>query len=154
MRIEKNVCQRCGGVILVATRGREFPGQMWTPDGAKPLCGCLPKQGEKWRINPDETHIGAVTFTTESQTSSDSSLKIEARTRWDGCTDLYLTEREVDREDEESYHHICDLDEFIATLQSVRKKARSYFYGEFSVATISEEERLRKIAAFQQEEQE
>lgn len=102
-----------------------------------------------WHIVPDETHNAAVTF---AFTNVDADLKLKVTTKWDGCTHLCINEvAEVDGDEEECYHHICDLDEFIAALQAVRDKARSYFHGEFGVATVSDEERWQKIAAFQKE---
>jgi hypothetical protein len=164
-----NTCERCGGAKLAWDKTGTVPGGPWTEvigniqtvisDHTTPapisagytpsilkLCNCSPEQPKhaKWRIIPDETYCGAVTFVNEQ-----SGTKLKATTKWDGCTDLWL-----DGDEEECCQHVCDLDAFIASLQSVREKARSYFYGEFGVATLSDEERLQKIAAFQKEVQE
>jgi hypothetical protein len=175
-----NICERCGGAKLAWDKTWAVPGGPWTEvvgniqtvisDHTTPaptsagytpsilkLCNCLPEQPKqanneqaeaKWHIVPEETHCGAVTFT-----NKESEIKLKAMTKWDGCTNLWLTEV-INGSEEECYHHICDLDKFIAALQDVREKARSYFYGDFSVAPVDDEEILPKIAAFQKEEQE
>jgi hypothetical protein len=57
---KSNICGRCGGVISITSRGREYPGQMWTPDGWKPLCGCPPEQ-PKHDGNLDKDKYATVT---------------------------------------------------------------------------------------------
>lgn len=101
-------------------------------------------EDESWTVDPQGSSAYRVTFTNASP-----SMRIEAITKWDGCTDLYTTE-----DDGECYHHICDLDTWIAQLQALREKARAYFDGEFCVSGISDEERLQRITIFQQQERE
>lgn len=160
-------CPKCGNQIIPYTTTTIEPtfsngftsATIITSDHAMPFCVCSLKPVRhdgnldgKWHINPENTHTNDITFISESQTSSDSSRMLNVRTRWGGCTDLYIAEKEEGEEEEECYHHICDLDQFIVSLQAIRAKSRSYFYGEFCTAPISKEERLRKITAFQKEE--
>jgi len=97
----------------------------------------------KWHLESDKTGTHWVQFAIEC-----SIGKLRVGTKWDGCTHLWL---DVGGDDE-CYHHICDLDEFITYLQTVRDKARRYFGGEFGVSGVAEEEMLYKIKMFQSEE--
>ena len=105
-----------------------------------------------WRIvttEPYDTCTGAVTFETDFET-----CHIKASTKWDGCTNIWITDKPGTGEEEKCYHHVCDLDTLIVALQDVREKARSYFYGDFCVGTINEDEVKQKIVEFQQQETE
>jgi hypothetical protein len=97
----------------------------------------------KWHIEPEGTMTHHVQFVLGCDMG-----KLRAGTKWDGCTHLWL---DVDTEDE-CYHHICDLDEFIAFLQALRDKARRHFDGEFGVSGVAEEEMNHKIEMFKSEE--
>lgn len=103
----------------------------------------------KWRIVVDETSTTSVAFTLDDAPHTLSRMKVA--TKWDGCTHLWLYEKDDHTGEEiESYYHICNLDEFIAQLQAVREKARTYFFGDFSLAPITEAERLEQIAKLEQ----
>ncbi len=100
----------------------------------------------QWRIFPEDTFTGSVHFVSQSPIGN-----LEISTKWDGCTHLWIEDE--NQEDGKYYQHICDLDCYIAYLQSCRNKARRYFGGEFGVAPVNNDERLLQIKAFQQEEQ-
>ena len=100
----------------------------------------------QWHIVPEKTYTGSVHLVNQSPMG-----KLEAATRWDGCTHLWVEDE--DQEDGQYYQHICDLDIYIAYLQACREKSRRYFGGEFSLSPINETARLRKIKEFQQAEQ-
>lgn len=91
-----------------------------------------------WRLLPEDTHTAVVTFG-----SKEHGLRVA--TKWDGCSDIWITEEE-DGIAQTCYHHICDLDELIAVLQDVRAKGRAYFDGEFCVAPLCQDERDQKVA--------
>lgn len=110
------------------------------------------KQPTKWRIVTDEpydTCSGAVEFESDMV---DQSMHVSISTKWDGCSNIWITQKHAGTEEETCYHHICDLDAFIQSLQDVREKARSYFNGEFCIATLDEEEVQQKIAEYRQQE--
>lgn len=107
-----------------------------------------PAHDGKWRLVPEDTYPAAVKFVLKSP-----DMDMEATTKWDGCTDLLFTEKSANGDEEMCYHHICDLDLFIARLQEMRAKARAYFDGEFSVAPLTDEQRQQKMVVIQQEEQ-
>lgn len=111
----------------------------------------VPPVAIKWCVVTTEeydTCVGAVTLQADFETSH-----IKASTKWDGCTNIWIADDDGDGV-ETCYHHICDLDAFIAALQSLREKARAYFGGEFCIATLNEEDVRQKIAEFRTQESE
>lgn len=106
---------------------------------------------KQWHVvtdDPYDTCRSAVTFEAEVD-----SFSVEAMTKWDGCTHLWLSDCRTP-DDEAAYIHICDLDEFIAALQVMRAQALAYFGGEFCVGLLREDEVQPKIDALKQQEME
>lgn len=109
----------------------------------------------KWKIIPEETSIASITFVLDNEASSMGAIKVS--TKWDGCTHLWLPYDErlsCWHEDKLCYHHVCDMDQFILYLQSVRERARAYFNGEFGLAPLVKHEHRLRVKEIQAQEQE
>lgn len=117
----------------------------WTGETCKASEPVEYQQG--WKIVPEKTYTGAVTFKADTPMGA-----ITVTTEWDGCTHLWIPDSYEALSEETCYHHIYDLDEFIAYLQAVREKARRFFGGDFERGVLSEQERERMIEKFQEEE--
>ena len=108
------------------------------------------KPAIKWRIVPEESNETSVVFI------SDGSMGgLKASTKWDGCTHLWfpLDNRfDVWHDQGLHYEHICDMDEFILYLQSMRDRARIYFGGGFD-APLSKRQCKDRIMELQRKEQ-
>lgn len=70
---------------------------------------------------------------------------LHAYVKWDGCTHLWFRDQVIEHP-LGCYHHICDIDDFLVCIQSLREKVTQTFDQERMA--MSEEKRLDGILPF------
>ena len=75
-------------------------------------------------------------------TWSNEAQYLHAYVKWDGCTHLWFKADQGNVHPQGCYHHICDIDGFIQTMQSLRKKAAQKFDRDIEAMSHSERKGL------------
>lgn len=87
---------------------------------------------DEWILDEEENHKNSVFFNFMNKEIGLNSCYMRAAVKWDGCIQINRIDNGTfgdpsDDEDDVTYIHVCDIDEFIEQLKQLKQKTIEHF---------------------------